>query len=359
MWTRAEIKKRAWNGLKPYYWKAVLMVVLAGLLGSLSAIPYVIAVLFFTVCFCVAPLAPFAGCILNGFYGDILGLGTIRFYLDNIKGGKDVPVSVLFSGFQTGHYKNSGKILTFRNIFLSLWYMLLVIPGIVKGYEYRMIPFLIAEYPEKGQDEIFALSKQMMDGNKKKVFVLDLSLMGWGLLSAITFGIGGLFILPYLNAVNTELYLTLKEERLGQPRGSDYNLDDKNGGNILLSPVTDGKIEEDEPTIDMNQASVTRPVIIGIQGEYAGAEIFMESGKAIIVGRDPSKCNLVFNSKGVSRLHLEITYSQDRFRVTDHSTYGTFDLEQGQLPKDKTVFVKPGSSLKLGTGNDVLRLDIR
>ena len=56
-----------------------------------------------------------------------------------------------------------------------LWSLLLIIPGIVKSYEYRMIPYLLADHPEMSKDEAFAASKAMIDGNKWDAFVLDFS----------------------------------------------------------------------------------------------------------------------------------------------------------------------------------------
>ena len=66
-------------------------------------------------------------------------------------------------------------------------------PGIIKSYEYRMIPYILAENPSINWREAFRLSKAMMDGQKWNTFVLDLSFIGWDLLSAVTGGLLGLF----------------------------------------------------------------------------------------------------------------------------------------------------------------------
>ena len=108
------------------------------------------------------------------------------------------------------------------DLFTYLWSLLFVIPGIIKGYEYRMIPYILAENPGIDYREAFAASKQMMDGNKWKAFVLDLSFFGWNFLSIFTCGILAIFyVMPYIYMTNAELYVALKEITFGN-RGQNY-----------------------------------------------------------------------------------------------------------------------------------------
>lgn len=361
MWTRAEVKKRAWNGLKNYYWYGVLSCFLLGLLGILSIFPYLLAVALFAVCICIAPLAPFMSCIVDGVYADILEIGGIHFFMQSIKEEKPAPVSTIFSGFKT-NYGKTAKILIFRNVFLTLWTMLFIIPGIIKSYEYRMIPYLIADYPEKDQDEIFRMSKEMMTGNKGKAFVFDLSFLGWCLLAAIPAGLGYLFLAPYYSAACAELYLAIKEERLGVARTTNHVVYQPENQNIL--PQNAFYDNDDEPTRDINSVDIPsvaisrQPVLVGIQGEYAGASIPLEDGQKLIVGRDATRCNVILSSPQVSRLHMTVEYVGGKFIVVDYSTYGTFDLDQGQLPKEKSVTVATGTCLRLGNGDDIFKLDV-
>ena len=76
-------------------------------------------------------------------------------------------------------------VMFLKNLFTSLWTLLFVIPGIVKHYEYLMIPYILAENPGMDRKEAFQISKRMMDGQKMETFILDLSFIGWILLSAI------------------------------------------------------------------------------------------------------------------------------------------------------------------------------
>ncbi|MCR5291828.1 MAG: DUF975 family protein [Eubacterium sp.] len=109
------------------------------------------------------------------------------------------------------NYKNTVKIMFFRDLYITLWSLLFVIPGIIKSYEYRMIPYIIGDNPTISKAEAFRLSKEMMAGNKWRAFVLDLSFIGWDLLSVLTCGILSIFFVdPYKYATDAELYLALK-----------------------------------------------------------------------------------------------------------------------------------------------------
>lgn len=110
-------------------------------------------------------------------------------------------------------YGNIVKTMFLRDLYTFLWTLLFVIPGIVKSYEYRMVPYLMAEYPDMASDEAFRISREMMMGNKWETFVLDLSFFGWNLLSAVTCGLVGIFYAgPYQMLTNSALYLTLKRQ---------------------------------------------------------------------------------------------------------------------------------------------------
>lgn len=109
-------------------------------------------------------------------------------------------------------YGNVVKTMFLRSLYTFLWSLLFVIPGIVKAYEYRMVPFLMAEYPDMASDEAFRISREMMTGNKWEAFVLDLSFIGWNILAMLTFGLTGVFYsAPYQMLTDAALYLTLKK----------------------------------------------------------------------------------------------------------------------------------------------------
>ncbi len=143
-----------------------------------------------------------------------LEVGAQRFFIRNLNQRADVK-EVTF-GYDN-NYKENVKTLFLRSLFIFLWSLLLIIPGIYKAYEYRMIPYLLAEDPTMTKDRAFAESKRMMDGQKWNTFVLDLSFLGWNILSALTLGIlGAFYVAPYQAQTNAALYEKL---RYGLPAG--------------------------------------------------------------------------------------------------------------------------------------------
>lgn len=140
------------------------------------------------------------------FIANVVIVGGNRFF---IKNRTETPAAgLLFWGFNNGCYKNIVKTMFFAELYIFLWSFLLIIPGIVKAYEYMMVPFILAENPAMDKDDVLALSKKMMTGEKWDAFVLGLSFFVWYLLSAVTCGIVGIFyVSPYAKATFTELYI--------------------------------------------------------------------------------------------------------------------------------------------------------
>lgn len=147
--------------------------------------------------------------LLNIFVFHLLEVGGCRFFIENAQGTSEVG-KLLFA-FKYGYYSNMVLTLFLRKLYIFLWSLLLIIPGIIKAYEYRMVPYLLADCPQMSREDAFRISKDMMDGQKMEAFLLDLSFLGWILLAAITCGIAGVFyVQPYMNATNAELFLTLR-----------------------------------------------------------------------------------------------------------------------------------------------------
>ena len=163
--------------------------------------------------------------LLDVFICNPIEVGCKRFYVRNLNESAQVGnVGFAFDN----HYKNITKTMFFRDLYTILLTMLFIIPGIVKSYEYQMIPYLLAENPQMSREQAFAESKRMMSGQKWRAFVLDLSFIGWNILSAITLGILGIFyVQPYMDATHAALYEAL---RYGTPYGAPMN-DASNGFN--------------------------------------------------------------------------------------------------------------------------------
>lgn len=147
-----------------------------------------------------------------------LEVGCKRFFMRNLQ----EPAMVGNIGYAfDSNYKNIAKTMFFMNLYTALWSLLFVIPGIVKSYEYKMIPYLLAENPDMTKEQAFEESRRMMQGQKWNTFVLDLSFIGWKILSGMTLGILGIFyVTPYYYATHAALYEKL---RYGIPYENSYN----------------------------------------------------------------------------------------------------------------------------------------
>lgn len=88
--------------------------------------------------------------------------------------------------------------------------VILMIPSIIKSIEYSIINFILADNPDMNSKEVFKYAKELMRGNKGRFFLLQLSFVGWYLLGVCAFGIGVLFLLPYISAANAQFYLDIK-----------------------------------------------------------------------------------------------------------------------------------------------------
>ena len=149
---------------------------------------------------------------LDIFVFNPLSVGIRRFFVKNLK--EPAQMKEICYAFDHG-YKNCVKTEFFRKLYIFLWLLLLIVPGIIKSYEYQMVPYILGEQPDLEKERVFELSKTMMYGNKWKAFVLDLSFLGWYLLNGITLGILGIFYLnPSVEQTGAALYQTLKVKYL-------------------------------------------------------------------------------------------------------------------------------------------------
>ena len=134
--------------------------------------------------------------------------GCRNFFRRNL----DEPASLssVTFGFDK-NYKNAVKTGFFRDLYVWLWSLLFVIPGIIKAYEYRLVPYIYAENPDMKYSDILAESSRLMKGHKWNTFVLDLSFIGWEILSLMTCGLLSIFYVdPYKLQTDAALYEAIK-----------------------------------------------------------------------------------------------------------------------------------------------------
>ena len=137
------------------------------------------------------------------FLGSVVGVGYSRFNLELID-HNEAGFEHLFKYFPW--WANAVCTRLLKGLYVFLWSLLLVIPGIVASYSYAMTEYILAEHPETTASEAIAASKEMMSGNRWRLFCLHVSFIGWAILCAFTLGIGNLWLNPYKNAATAAFY---------------------------------------------------------------------------------------------------------------------------------------------------------
>lgn len=136
--------------------------------------------------------------------GSIIEVGYSRFNLDLVDRVKEPEIGTLFAYFKNWKATACAKLL--QTVYVFLWSLLFIIPGIVAGYSYAMTSYILAENPELTASEAIEQSKQMMSGNRWRLFCLQFSFIGWSILCSLTLGIGNLWLTPYKQAATAAFY---------------------------------------------------------------------------------------------------------------------------------------------------------
>ncbi len=169
---------------------------IAAVAATVGVVVLVIVVVALVIGFCITAF------LLNP-----LQVGCRKFFVDNLDGTAQIGQMGLSFG---SNYMAIVKTMFFRDLYILLWSLLLIIPGIIKAYEYMLVPYLLGEDPTMDTNEALLKSKEMMDGHKWNTFVLHLSFIGWELLSLLTCGILSIFYVnPYVYQTEAALYSTL------------------------------------------------------------------------------------------------------------------------------------------------------
>ena len=270
MWTRARIKQEARNSLRRFgYWMPLLVTFLTGILtggfstgtttgssvtteytteysGDLTPAGFITflndffselfgevgmvledffsnplialtTVFFIVIAFVIGLVCAFGW---SAFVVGPVTVGKNRYFMEHRAFGS--KFERLFWAFRSGRYLNVVKIMFWREVKIFLWSLLLFIPGIIKSYQYYMIPYILAENPGMDSERAFEISKEMTDGEKFDIFWLGLSFFGWILLGTLACGIGVLFVEPYIQATFAELYQVMRD-KVHNSGFSDYS----------------------------------------------------------------------------------------------------------------------------------------
>ncbi len=155
----------------------------------------------------VAGAIPVVGPVLALCVTGPLALGTAYIYLNLVR-GQEPDVNILLSGFN--RFVDTLVLTLLISIFIFLWSLLFVVPGIIKSISYSQAYYILAEHPEMSGKEALDASIDMMDGHKMDYFVLILSFIPWCLLGAVTCGLGFLYVIPYMETTFANFYNAIK-----------------------------------------------------------------------------------------------------------------------------------------------------
>ena len=136
--------------------------------------------------------------------------GYQTLFLGAVRGG-EATAKDLFEGYNKELFSRVLTTTLLYYVYVFLWSLLLLIPGCIKAYSYAMTPYILKDNPEMKNNAAIEESMRMMDGHKLELFLLDLSFIGWALLSLLTCGIGFLWLTPYMNMARVNFYEDLKK----------------------------------------------------------------------------------------------------------------------------------------------------
>ena len=182
--------------------------------GNIFKSPWLYALLVGIITAAIASVASFipVGSIL---IAGPIAIGTGAYFLNRVRRRVEYDnLEILFDGVRNDLGDNI-IIGILNGVFIALWSLLFVIPGIVKSYSYSMAYYIKLDHPEYTPTEAITESRRLMDGNKMRLFCLHLSFIGWAIVCFFTLGIGMLWLIPYMNAANAEFYQDLVMARDG------------------------------------------------------------------------------------------------------------------------------------------------
>ena len=233
MWNRKDLKAKGKAAFRSNYWPSVVaalivVVILGGAFATvgntasdataeqtaaieqeLEGVPPEVLLAIIAALLGAILVASVVTTLVSAFLFNPLRVGCVRFFTVN----SDAParLSELGYGYKS-NYLNSVLTLLLKDIYIGLWSALFVIPGLVKSYSYRLTPYILAENPSMASRDAISLSRKMMNGQKWRAFMLDLSFIGWQFLAALTCGLVGIFhSFPYQCATNAEFYKAVSD----------------------------------------------------------------------------------------------------------------------------------------------------
>lgn len=186
-----ELRHQAWEQLRKSYWMVFVVTLIVALIPAGSSFALV-------------------GFVIMG----PLMVGQAIYLIDMVETGSDgKKIELVIDAFKKS-FVNSFLAILLTKIFTMLWSLLFIIPGIIKSFAYAMTPYIIADDPEIDAMAAIDKSQEMMRGHKMELFLLHLSFIGWYLLAGLTFGVGMIFLLPYVKTAEANFYVELRGKKV-------------------------------------------------------------------------------------------------------------------------------------------------
>lgn len=238
------LKRNGWNAISSKYWIAfVVELIVVAISGAISGVitplintltsifsNFVLTgvslfsnernygfgmLMAFGVFILVMSLSIAVSFAISAFVTVPLNIGKNKYYLNNRQNTEQIQdVFVTF----TSNYMNCVKVGLFKTLYIFLWSLLFIIPGIIKQYEYFTVEYILAENQNIDYKAALDISTRMMNGKKMDAVVLSLSFIGWYLLGLLCCGVGTYFVTPYYSATLTEFYEFVKADAIREGR---------------------------------------------------------------------------------------------------------------------------------------------
>lgn len=204
----SKLKAKARNDLKGKYEETIIMLLVYFAISRVSN--YVLANLNELIGISKVS-ALMVEYVLSLALSGIFGYGITSYYL-KISRGEEVTFKELFSKTNLALPYIFLSVVT--GIFIFLWSLLFIIPGIIASISYSLVHFIKLDNPELNEFEVIRRSKEMMKGHKMAYLILCLSFIGWEILGVFTFGILYVWLIPYMNVTMANFYNQLKQEKI-------------------------------------------------------------------------------------------------------------------------------------------------
>lgn len=204
MMTNKEIRNWSWEKIRGNWGVFIVLYLIMWVISGISfglndsSIAVLFAIMVLGICvFVTIPV-----------YFGVRHIGMSQF----VRGEISPDLDWVIKAFTTKYYFKGIGTYLLQVLFIGLWSLLLVVPGIIKACSYAMAMYIMADEPTLGCNEAIEKSMAMMKGHKMDLFLMGLGMCGWLLLGLLTLGIAYLWIIPYYEVVFAKFYVEVKAE---------------------------------------------------------------------------------------------------------------------------------------------------